>query len=160
VKHHHSTNNFVGLPQGPSLRFGLCCPDPSSLNRPHPPYSQAHLNFGVLRFICDAFAVRERLGDPRVVLRFRCSFLPSMSPPESPGSLSLHTPSSFATALAFTKGSQMVRHSRRRTISGLTGSPLLRPAELLASLTETFTSGLSADRSPSPLPGITTVATG
>src|SRR5215469_18269906 len=45
-------------------------------------------------------------------------------------------------------------------MSGLTGSPLLRPAELLASLTETFTSGLSTVRSPSPLPDITTVATG
>src|SRR5215831_2731498 len=45
-------------------------------------------------------------------------------------------------------------------MSGLTGSPLLRPTELLASLTETFTSGLSTVRSPSPLPDITTVATG
>src|SRR5215472_16568205 len=45
-------------------------------------------------------------------------------------------------------------------MSGLTGSPLLRPAGLLASLTETFTSGLSTDRSPSPLPDMTTVATG
>src|SRR5215472_5525094 len=45
-------------------------------------------------------------------------------------------------------------------MSGLTGSPSLRPAELLASLTETFTSGLSTVRSPSPLPDITTVATG
>src|SRR5215831_4080281 len=45
-------------------------------------------------------------------------------------------------------------------MSGLTGSPLLRPAELLASLTETSTSGLSTVRSPSPLPDITTVATG
>jgi hypothetical protein len=46
-----------------------------------------------------------------------------------------------------------------RTISGLIGSPLLRPAELLASLSETFTSGLSTVRSPSPPPDITTVAT-
>src|SRR5215831_3954267 len=45
-------------------------------------------------------------------------------------------------------------------MSGLTGSPLLRPAELLAFLTETFTSGLSTVRSPSPLPDMTTVATG
>src|SRR5215831_7092648 len=45
-------------------------------------------------------------------------------------------------------------------MSGLTGSPLLRPAGLLASLTETFTSGLSTVRSPSPLPDMTTVATG
>jgi hypothetical protein len=45
-------------------------------------------------------------------------------------------------------------------ISGLTSSPLLRPAELLASLTETFTSGLLAVRSPSPPPDMTTVPTG
>src|SRR5215813_5427756 len=45
-------------------------------------------------------------------------------------------------------------------MSGLTGSPLLRPTELLASLTETFTSALSTVRSPSPLADITTVATG
>src|SRR5215471_12704145 len=38
-------------------------------------------------------------------------------------------------------------------MSGLTGSPLLRPAELLASLTETFTSGLSTVRSPPPVAG-------
>src|SRR5215471_3927598 len=52
------------------------------------------------------------------------------------------------------------RHSRCYAMSGLTGSPLLRPAGLLASLTETFTSGLSTVRSPSPLPDMTTVATG
>jgi hypothetical protein len=43
-------------------------------------------------------------------------------------------------ALAFTE-SHPARHSRRSTISGLTGSLLLRPAELLASLPEAFTSG-------------------
>jgi hypothetical protein len=82
--------------QGPSLRSGLCCPSPSTLNRPHPPHSQAHHNFVVRRLICDAFAVRERLGDPRVVPRFTCSILPSMSSSTSPGSRSLHTSSSFA----------------------------------------------------------------
>ena len=59
--------------------------------------------------------------------------------------------------------------SREESISGLKyGSPSLRPVELLAPLTEltglftqptgTFTSGLSADWSPTPPPGITTVA--
>ena len=61
----------VALLQGPSLRFGLCCPKPSTLNRPHPPHSRAHSNFAALRFICCAFAVRERLGDPRVDPGFR-----------------------------------------------------------------------------------------
>src|ERR1700746_2017340 len=41
----------VAPPQGPSLRSGLCCPSPSSLNRTHPPHSRAHLDFAALRFI-------------------------------------------------------------------------------------------------------------
>ena len=67
-------------PQRPSLRSGLYCPGPSSLNRPHPPHSQAHRNFTARRLIRDAFAVRERLGDPRVVPSFRYTFLPDMPP--------------------------------------------------------------------------------
>ena len=46
------------------------------------------------------------------------------------------------------------------TFSGLTDSLSLQPAELLASLSEAFTSGLSTVRSPSPPPDITTVSTG
>jgi hypothetical protein len=65
-------------PQGPSLGFELCCLGPSSLNRPHPSHSWAHRDFTAWRLIRDAFAVRERLGDPRVVPGFRCSFLPDM----------------------------------------------------------------------------------
>src|ERR1700731_2069319 len=58
-------------PQGSSLESGLCCPGLSSLNRPHPPHSQAHHDFAARRLIRNAFAVRERLGDPRVVPGFR-----------------------------------------------------------------------------------------
>jgi hypothetical protein len=60
------------LPQGPSLRSGLCCPGPSSLNRPHPPHSRAHPDFTVSRLIRVAFAVHICicLGDPRLVLSF------------------------------------------------------------------------------------------
>jgi hypothetical protein len=57
-------------PQRPSLGAGLFCPGPSSLNRPHPPHSQAHRDFTAWRLIRDAFAVRERRGDPRVVPGF------------------------------------------------------------------------------------------
>ena len=46
------------LPQGSSLRFGLCCPDPSTLSRPHASRSQAHRDFTARRLIRDAFAVR------------------------------------------------------------------------------------------------------
>ena len=76
--------------QGPSFRSGLCCPGPSSLSRPHPPHSQAHRNFIALRLICDAFAVRERLSDPRVVPGFRCTFHPDMPSPTTPESSSIH----------------------------------------------------------------------
>ena len=70
-------------PQGPSLGSGLFCPGPSSLNRPH--HSQVHRDFTACRLIRDAFAVRERLGDPRAVPGFRCSFLPGMPSSPTPG---------------------------------------------------------------------------
>ena len=72
-------------PQGSSLGSGLFCPGPSSLNRPHPPHSQVHRDFTACRLIRDAFAVRERLGDPRAVPGFRCSFLPGMPSSPTPG---------------------------------------------------------------------------
>jgi hypothetical protein len=86
---------YVTLLQEPSLRSGFCCPSPSTLSPPHPSHSQAHHNFVAQQLICDAFAVRERLGDPRVVPRFTCSILPSMSSSTSPGSRSPHRSSSF-----------------------------------------------------------------
>ena len=73
-------------PQRPSLGPGLFCPGPSSLIRPHAPHSQAHHDFTAWRLIRDAFAVRERLGDPRVVPGFHCSFLPGMPSSPTPGS--------------------------------------------------------------------------
>ena len=75
-------------PQGSSLLPELCCLEPSSLNRPHPPHSWAHRIFTAWRLIRDAFAVRERLGDPRVVPSFRCTFLPDMPSSLTPGSSS------------------------------------------------------------------------
>ena len=74
------------LPQRSSLRSGLYCPSPSTLIRPHPSHSQAHPDFTALRFIRDAFAVLVRLGDPRLVPCFRCSFLIDMPPSTTPGS--------------------------------------------------------------------------
>ena len=128
---------YVALLQGSSLRFGLCCPEPSTLSRPHPPHSQAQHNFIARRLICAAFAVRERLGDPRVVPRFCLSILPSMSSSTSPGSRPLHVSSSFAVRICLRRrviGSALPMLA----ISGLTGSPLLRPAGLLASLSGDF----------------------
>jgi hypothetical protein len=83
---------FRPQPQGSSLETGLCCPGPSSLNRPHPPHSQAHRDFTAERLIRDAFAVRERLGDPRVVPSFHWLFLPDMPSSASPGSSTSHCP--------------------------------------------------------------------
>jgi hypothetical protein len=59
---HLRASGSPALPQGPSLRSGLCCPGPSSLNRPHPPHSQAHPDFVALRLIRDAIAVRLNHG--------------------------------------------------------------------------------------------------
>jgi len=127
----------VALLQGPSLRFGLCCPEPSTLNRPHPPHSRAQRDFTARRLIRAAFAVRERLGDPRVVPRFRLSILPSMSSSTSPGSRPLHTSSSFAVRVCLRRG-VIGSALPMLAMSGLIGSPLLRPAELLASLSGDF----------------------
>jgi hypothetical protein len=71
---------------GSSLGPGLWCPGPSSLSRPHPSHSSAHRDFTAWRLIRVAFAVRERVGDPRVVPGFCCSFLPDMPPSLTPGS--------------------------------------------------------------------------
>ena len=82
---------MTALPQGSSLRSGLCCPGPSSLNRPHAPHSPAHPDFtdtaytGCLR--C-ASEIPGRLGDQRVVPCFHGLFSVGMSSPETPGSSS------------------------------------------------------------------------
>jgi hypothetical protein len=85
-------------------------------------------------------------------------------------------PAPSSTASAFTLGGRARRlptlpsnpFREGRKISGLPVSLSLRPAKLLASLTdptltgptETFTPGLSTGRSPFPPPGITTVVAG
>ena len=57
LRRHRRASGFAALPQGPSLRSGLCCPSPSSLNRPHAPHSPTRRNFPAMRVICAAFAV-------------------------------------------------------------------------------------------------------
>ena len=87
-------------------------------------------------------------------------FFPSMSRSMSPGRLSLHIPSSFATSADLRRETPTARPLPISTISRHTASLALQPAELLASLAEAFTSGLSTVRSPSPPPDMTTVSTG
>ncbi len=71
---HRRASGLTALPQGPSLRSGLSCPGPSSLTRPHPPYSPTRPNLPVVRVICGAFAVPAgaSLGRLRAVPSFRC----------------------------------------------------------------------------------------
>ena len=134
----------TALPQGPSLRSGFCCPGPSSLIRPHPPHSRAHHDFAARRFIRDAFAVlsprRPATGSVLSPL------VPSQhavlcDPGELTGDL---RPTTSPTTLAFASSGHARRSQVAPTIRfkwvprfrGFSGSPLLRPVELLASLTD------------------------
>jgi len=145
--------------------------------RPHPPHSQAHRDFAALRLIRDAFAVRERRGDPRVVPSFRCPFLPGMPPPMSPERSEPCSSSSSSSDIGLRQDLSssalsliLPSVSSRARISGLTGSPSLRPVKLLAPLDgsdqdfsqpqRAFTSRLPASRSPFSLLDITTTVTG
>ena len=83
------------LPQGPSLRSRLCCPGPSSLNRPHPPHSQTPRDFTAQRLIRRAVPRPKRLGGPRAVPCFRCRSVPTCRPHRPRGVRRLHAPSSF-----------------------------------------------------------------
>ena len=113
----------TALPQGPSLRSGLFCPGPSTLNRPHPPHSQARRAFPAVPVMRDAFAVRERLGDPRVVPCFRCPLFPDMpssTPPECSSaacSQLVSSPTTMAFAQVFgARRARMPRHPLRAGI--------------------------------------------
>ena len=55
----------VSLPQGSLAPVRVLLSRPSSLLRPHPPVSPARSDFAAPPLIRCAFAVRERLGDPR-----------------------------------------------------------------------------------------------
>src|SRR6266699_5878842 len=128
-------------PQGSSLGPELFCLGSSSLNRPHPPHSRAHRDFTAWRLIRDAFAVRERLGDPRVVPSFRCTFFPGMPSPTTPGSpitVSSRTamsawPSPRIDRLGTPKD-PAIRSTREVNFEATWFTHLLRPARLLAPL--------------------------
>ena len=154
----------------------MFCPGPSSLNRPHPPHSPAHRDFIAWRLIRDAFAVRERLGDPRVVPGFRCSFLPGMPSSPTPGTpTSICSRTSMPTwpsptdqrlgtpdppAIRSTRASHFVA-SLVRFRYGLPGcSPPCTDRTGMPQPSGTFTSRLSTVRSPSPSLDITTTVTG
>jgi hypothetical protein len=75
-------------PQGSSLRSELCYLGPSSLNRPHPPHSQAHRDFTFAAYTrCLRCASKlPGLGSPRVVPSFHCTLFVDMSSSSTPGS--------------------------------------------------------------------------
>jgi hypothetical protein len=163
-------------PQGPSLGSKLCCLGSSSLNRPHPPHPRAHCDFTVRRLIRSAFAVRERLGDPRVVPGFRWPFLLGMPLSMTPGSsiivwsrTSMPTSPSPRSERLGTPSLPAIRFARGTSFGASRFTHLLRPAKLLAPLhgsdryarpSGAFTSRLSTVRSPSPLLDMTTTVTG
>ena len=163
-------------PQGSSLGCKLCCLAPSSLNRPHPPHLRAHCDFTAWQLIRNAFAVRERLGDPRVVPGFRCPFLPNMPSSMTPGSsiivwsrTSMSTWPSPSSEQLGTPDPPAIRFTRGTYFGASWFTHLLRPVRLLAPLygsdwntqpSGAFTSRLSTARSPSPLLDMTTTVTG
>jgi hypothetical protein len=174
--HRHEVESPL-LPQGSSLLPELCCLEPSSLNRPHPPHSWAHRDFTAERLIRDVFAVRERRGDPRVVPSFRCTFLPDMPPSPTPGSsnivsskFTMPTWSSPHPNRLDTPKTPAIRSTRALTFAaslvyncyGLSGcSPPLDGSDWdTTQPPEAFTSRLSTGRSPFPPLDITTTSIG
>ena len=183
LQRHRRASGLPALPQGPSLRSGLCCPSPSSLTRPHPPHSPTRRNFPALRVICDAFAVLVHptsLACPRAVPSFRVPFLPNLSPSYVPGeSIDCFHP-------VFVDGVRL--RPALRSDSALSTAPLqsascgtlffgaswfahlVRPAELLASLADRTDVAIGlqrlllpsfrSSRSPSSPSDMTTVASG
>ena len=173
-------SDLAALPQGSSLRSGLCCPSPSSLNRPHPPHSPTRRAFPALRVICGAYAV-PATHRPR---------------PSASGSELSHSVPSHPVALVCPRrvhrplapslrrwGSPSSTPSWDSALSTSHFNPLhvepifgaswfahsLRPAELLASLADlTSRAGqqrlllpsLRSSRSPFSPSDITTVASG
>jgi hypothetical protein len=86
----------AALPQGSSLQSGLCCPGPSSLNRPHAPHSPAQPDFAAQRFIRAALAVSLRTSATSEWFRaFANHSLSACRPPRPREVHRLPIPSSF-----------------------------------------------------------------
>src|SRR5215467_2563715 len=70
---------------GPHSGSGYALPSHHRLIDPIRP-TRGHIATSPHRLICDAFAVRERLGDPQVVPGFCCTSLPDMPSSTTPRS--------------------------------------------------------------------------
>ena len=75
---------FPPYPRDPWLRFELCCLDPSSLTTPPCASLAGTLRLHVFALIRSAFAVRERLGDPRDLPYFCYRAFPTCSADPTP----------------------------------------------------------------------------
>ena len=163
-------------PRGPRSGSEFFCLDPSTLNRPHPPHSQAHPDFTAQRLIRNAFAVHTAPKRPPSGSTLSLSFLPNMPPSTTPGKSVTGWFQSCGPDIGLRhvmSGSALptilLSASRRADFSELTGSLMLRPVKSLAPCadltrtlpaTGTFTSRLPTSQSPfSPL-DITTTVTG
>jgi hypothetical protein len=125
-------------PRGPRSSPGYSVPNRHHLFGPIRP-TRGHRDFTAWRLIRDAFAVRERRSDPRVVPGFRYPFRPDMPPSLTPGS-------SIVVSVQNTDVDIGLRHgpkgsalpifpqsvSRGARFRGYSGSQLLRPVRLLA----------------------------
>jgi hypothetical protein len=177
LRRHRRARGPAALPQGPSLRSGLCCPGPSSLTGPIRP-TRRHSGTSSP---CDLYPLPSLcpsgLGDLRVVPCFHCCSFSACRPLRPRGVHRLHTPSSFAddtglhrasncsalptpppSASGGTFFSRLNRFAcatacRVACLPGGSDRSMLQP-------TETFTLGLSMSRSPFSSPSITTVAAG
>jgi hypothetical protein len=182
VRRHRRASGLPALPQGPSLRSGLYCPGPSSLNRPHPPHSLTRRNFPALRVICTAFAVLAHRqprpsasgselshtvpSQPVALVRLRRVhrlLAPSLRRWGSPSS-------GHASDSALSSLSTLIRFTWGPVFGASWFTRLVQPAELLASLADrtSFPAGLRrlllpsfrSSRSPFSPSDITTVASG
>jgi hypothetical protein len=144
LNHRHASGQ-AALPQGSSPRTGLCCPGPSTLNRPHPPRARAQRDFAAVQLLRPVFAVRLRPGYPQLVPSFHCPFFLNMSFSATPGSPTaectqfLHR-RRWPSPLQYCLGTPELSHtsvSRGGHISELDyGSLALRPADWLTHLTD------------------------
>jgi hypothetical protein len=86
----HATVRALALPQGSSLRSGLCCPDPSTLNRPHPSHWQARSDFplcGYTKRLSCAGAPRPPASGSVLSLQILIDMSPSLTPEKSVAAL-------------------------------------------------------------------------
>jgi hypothetical protein len=171
------SRRYLLYPRSPRSGLGSAVPAHHQLIRPHPSRSWAHPDFTAWRFIRNAFAVLVRLGDPRVVPCFCCTFpLGMLSSTTAGNPLAVcaqflrqrHWPSPEIERLGTPKKPHHPLQMGRTFAASLVRYSL-RPAKLLATLadltgyfsqpTVAFTSRLSTGRSPFPSLDITTVAT-